>query len=146
MERISRTEAETVALGRRLAAELRAGAIVRLHGDLGAGKTCFTRGLAEGLGADPTRVHSPSFSLVHLYRDRAGEAALYHIDLYRVEGEVDLREIGLEEVLGGDTPVAVEWPERLDAARFPPVPGDWTVRIEITANDRRRLRVTPTPL
>ena len=142
-ERITRTEAETVAVGRRLAAELRPGAIVRLHGDLGAGKTCFTRGLAEGLGVDPTRVHSPSFSLVHLYRDRAGKAALYHIDLYRVEGEVDLQEIGLEDALSGETPVAVEWPERLDEARFPPVPGDWTVQIEITARDRRRLRITP---
>ena len=140
-EWVTRSESETVAAGRRLAAQLAPGAIVRLEGELGAGKTCFTRGLAQGLGADPTNVHSPSFSLVHLYRDRTGKSVLYHVDLYRIDGDADLREIGLEEVFASGVPVAVEWAERIPEGRFDPAPGDWRVRLEVVAPRHRRIGI-----
>ncbi|MGD8377115.1 MAG: tRNA (adenosine(37)-N6)-threonylcarbamoyltransferase complex ATPase subunit type 1 TsaE [Acidobacteriota bacterium] len=140
-ERVTENEEETAAVGRALAASLRPGDVVRLEGELGAGKTCFARGLAEGLGADPRQVHSPSFSLVHVYRDPDGEAVLYHVDLYRIAGEADLREIGLEEILAGEVPVAVEWPERLGEGRFAAAPGDVIVRIELLKGSRRRLHL-----
>jgi tRNA threonylcarbamoyladenosine biosynthesis protein TsaE len=135
------SEAETVALGEQLASLLAPGDLVRLRGELGAGKTCLVRGLAQGLGADPTAVHSPSFSLVHLYRDAAGDPALYHVDLYRIEGTTDLREIGLEEVMGSDVPTAVEWAERLTEGRFAPRPGEIDLSIQILGPDERRIQI-----
>ncbi len=134
-------ESETVALGARLAGLLRGGDVVRLHGELGAGKTSLVRGIAGRLGAGPSDVHSPSFSLVHLYRDRSRHPVLYHVDLYRVAGQPDLREIGLEDVLGGDVPAAVEWAERLEGSQFGPEPGDLDVRLEITSRSERRIQV-----
>ncbi len=131
-------ETETCDGGRRLAALCPAGQRIRLVGDLGAGKTTFARGLAEGLGADPGEVHSPSYSLVHLYRDATGRPVLYHVDLYRVEGAVDLEEIGLEDVFQSAVPAAVEWPERLQDRAHP---GDLEVRLEVLGRHRRKLTV-----
>ena len=134
-------ETETVDRGRRLASLLVGGETIRLEGGLGAGKTVFTRGLALGLGADEAQVHSPSYSLVHLYRDSNRRPVLYHVDLYRVEGEQDLEELGLEEVVASAVPVAVEWAERLEGTRHLPAPGDLHVRLEVLSPDERRLRV-----
>ena len=78
------------------------------------GKTVFARGVAAGLGVDPGRVHSPSFTLVNLY---SGHMPVYHIDLYRVERLEDMDELGLEEILGGDGVAVVEWAERLGPYR-----------------------------
>jgi tRNA threonylcarbamoyladenosine biosynthesis protein TsaE len=106
-EYISRSAAATRRLGRRLAGCLRPGDVVCLVGDLGAGKTTFVQGLAAGLGVrDPAT--SPTFVLVHEYR---GRIPLFHLDLYRLSG--DLTEIGLDDILGGDAAVVVEWAERM---------------------------------
>jgi tRNA threonylcarbamoyladenosine biosynthesis protein TsaE len=104
------SESETAAVGRALARTLSAGAIVLLFGDLGAGKTAFVRGLAEGLGIDPADVSSPTFTLVQEYR--GGRLPLYHVDLYRLR-PVEVDDLGLEEltIAGGVT--AIEWPDRL---------------------------------
>jgi tRNA threonylcarbamoyladenosine biosynthesis protein TsaE len=134
-------EAETRDWGRRLAALCPAGARVRLLGDLGAGKTTFTRGLAAGLGAAPGQVHSPSYSLVHLYRDAATKPVLYHVDLYRVEGMVDLEEIGLEEVFASPVPAAVEWPERLRGSRYQAHAGDLEVNLTVLGRGKRGLEI-----
>jgi len=134
-------EAETEAAGGRLAALLGPGAVLRLHGDLGAGKTTLTRGVAVALGADAAAVHSPTFALVHPYRDRTGRTVLQHVDLYRIERVDGLREIGLEEILGGEVPVAVEWAERLEGTRFGPRAGDLEARLEVIASGGRLLRV-----
>ena len=100
-------EEETSALAERFGASLRAGDVILLYGDLGAGKTAFVRGLARGLGAPPAEVTSPTFTLVQEYR---GRLPLYHADLYRLEShEVD--DLGLEE-LAADGVLAVEWAER----------------------------------
>ncbi|MBI1950178.1 MAG: tRNA (adenosine(37)-N6)-threonylcarbamoyltransferase complex ATPase subunit type 1 TsaE [Acidobacteria bacterium] len=111
---LSRSEQETRAAGESLAGSLRPGDAVLLSGDLGMGKTVFARGVAAGLGVDPERVHSPSFTLVNRY---PGRIPVYHIDLYRVEKLEDMDELGLEEILGGDGVAVVEWAERLGPYR-----------------------------
>jgi tRNA threonylcarbamoyladenosine biosynthesis protein TsaE len=104
------SEAETRGIGRDLAALLEPGSIVLLSGDLGAGKTAFVRGMAEGLAIAPAEVSSPTFTLIQEYR--GGRLRLYHVDLYRLTSlEVD--DLGLDELTleGGVT--AIEWPDRL---------------------------------
>jgi tRNA threonylcarbamoyladenosine biosynthesis protein TsaE len=130
----TRSEAETRERGARLAAELDAGAVVLLSGDLGAGKTAFVRGLAAGLGIDPDEVTSPTFTLVHEHR--GGRLPLVHVDLYRLE-RADLDEIGLDSDLASAGVVAVEWAERL--ARD--VAGATRIRIEDEGEDKRRIRI-----
>ncbi len=105
----SHSEAETAAAGRALAEQLRPGDIILLRGDLGAGKTAFVRGLAEGLGIDTAKVSSPTFTLIQEYR--GGRLTLYHVDLYRLSPrEVD--DLGLDELVEEGGVVAVEWPDR----------------------------------
>jgi tRNA threonylcarbamoyladenosine biosynthesis protein TsaE len=108
----SSSEEETRLLGRRLAVELDGPQILLLTGELGAGKTAFTRGFLEGLGLeDSSQVHSPTFSLVNEYVV-VGER-IYHIDLYRLEGERDFHSIGLEEIIDTGCWVLIEWAEKL---------------------------------
>ena len=98
------SEDETAAVGRDLARQIEEGVIVLLHGDLGAGKTAFVRGLAQGLGVDPDEVSSPTFTLVQEYR---GRLTLFHVDLYRLSGP-EVPDLGLEE-LSQSGVLAVEW-------------------------------------
>jgi tRNA threonylcarbamoyladenosine biosynthesis protein TsaE len=107
------SEAETRTVAGELARRLAPGAILLLSGDLGAGKTAFVRGLAEGLGIDPAEVTSPTFTLVHEYR--GGRLPLVHVDLYRLD-RADLDDIGLDPDLAERGVVAVEWAERLRRA------------------------------
>jgi tRNA threonylcarbamoyladenosine biosynthesis protein TsaE len=133
---VTRSEAETRSAGETLAAGLKVGDVVLLHGDLGMGKTAFARGLAAGLGVDPGEVRSPTFTLVNPYH---GRLAVYHVDLYRIEGTKDLDELGLEEILGGDGVAVVEWAERLGPYR----PRRCVeVRIEDGGGSVRRIVVT----
>jgi tRNA threonylcarbamoyladenosine biosynthesis protein TsaE len=106
--RISHSPEETRALGRDLAERLAPGDLICLFGELGAGKTTFMQGLADGLGS-PEPATSPSFTLIHEHR---GRLRLYHLDLYRVRPR-DLADAGIEDVIGSDAVVAVEWAERL---------------------------------
>jgi tRNA threonylcarbamoyladenosine biosynthesis protein TsaE len=104
------SEEETGAAGRELARTLASGSIVLLSGDLGAGKTAFVRGVAEGLGIDPAEVTSPTFTLVQEYG--SGRLPLYHVDLYRLRpAEVD--DLGLDEMTLAGGVTAIEWPDRL---------------------------------
>jgi tRNA threonylcarbamoyladenosine biosynthesis protein TsaE len=118
----SHSEDETRAFGARLAHYLRGGELIGLVGELGAGKTCLVRGLAEGLGVAPRKVRSPTFTLVNEYG--AGRVPLYHIDLYRLmPSPVD--RMALRDYLCGQGVCAVEWFERLGEA--------WPhLRIELT--------------
>ena len=125
------SEEDTRLTAKRWAASVAAGATVLLSGDLGAGKTAFVRGLAEGLGIDPADVTSPTFTLVHEYR--GGRLPLTHVDLYRLES-ADLDELGLDPDLANNGVVAVEWAERLtreppDAVRIRIVDGGGDVRV-----------------
>lgn len=132
MTRVTRSEEDTVAVARELAASLRAGDVVLLSGDLGAGKTAFVRGLAEGLGIDPAEVSSPTFTLVHEYG--GGRLRLYHADLYRLE-RAATEDIGLEEMGVRDGVLAIEWPDRLTH----PLPGAKAVRLEIVDDTSRKI-------
>jgi tRNA threonylcarbamoyladenosine biosynthesis protein TsaE len=127
-------EDETRALARTLATSLRPGDVLLLRGDLGAGKTAFVRGLAEGLGLDPAEVTSPTFTLVHEYR--GGRLPLVHVDLYRLE-RAPLDDIGLDADLAADGVLAVEWPERL----VRPVPGAVEVAIEHAGEEEREITI-----
>lgn len=131
---VTRSEDETRALARQLATELEAGATLLLMGDLGAGKTAFVRGLAEGLGIDPGDVTSPTFTLVHEYR--GGRLPLVHVDLYRLD-RADLDEIGLDGDLAAQGVLAIEWAERLTRD----VPAAIAIRIQDTADDCRTIVV-----
>lgn len=107
------SEQETAAVARALAATLKPGAVLLLSGNLGAGKTAFVRGLAEGLGIDRDEVSSPTFTLVHEYR--GGRLTLYHVDLYRLD-RAATDDLGLEELGVRDGVLAIEWPDRLTHA------------------------------
>lgn len=131
----SNSEADTRAIAGALAPTLTPGAVVLLSGDLGAGKTAFVRGLAEGLALDPDEVTSPTFTLVHEYR--GGRLPLIHVDLYRLD-RADLDEIGLDQDLAAKGVVAVEWSERLTRT----IPGARRVTISDRGGDSRSIEIT----
>jgi tRNA threonylcarbamoyladenosine biosynthesis protein TsaE len=112
MDYLTHNEIETEALGETLARRLGPGDVVAYRGDLGAGKTAFTRGLARGLGCTG-RVTSPTFTVVNEYE---GRLPLFHFDLYRLEGEDALYDVGWEDYLDRGGVCAVEWSERAEAA------------------------------
>ncbi len=128
------SDAETIALGARLAPDLPRG-VVLLIGNLGAGKTTLAKGIASGLGAAaPDEVSSPTFTLIHEY----GGGLVYHIDLYRLEEERELATLGLEEILDRDAVVLIEWGER-----FPRLlPARRTeIHLRTVAEDEREIEV-----
>ncbi len=113
MEYLSRSELETEAAGEALGRSLSPGAVLAYRGDLGMGKTAFTRGLARGLGYTG-RVTSPTFTIVNEYE--GGRLPLFHFDMYRLEDSDALFDIGWEDYLGRGGVCAVEWSERVDDA------------------------------
>jgi tRNA threonylcarbamoyladenosine biosynthesis protein TsaE len=100
---------EMIALGRQMAADLTAGSVLALQGSLGAGKTHFAKGIAEGLGCDAGAT-SPTFTLVHEYH--GGRLPMYHFDFYRMEAEDEVLRIGWDEYLDEQGVVVVEWPDK----------------------------------
>jgi tRNA threonylcarbamoyladenosine biosynthesis protein TsaE len=134
--RITTSGEETQALARELAPTLRTGDVLLLSGDLGAGKTTFVRGLAEGLGIDPAEVSSPTFTLVHEYR--GGRLTLYHADLYRLDGAAT-DDLGLDETGVRDGVLAIEWPDRLTHH----LTGARLIRLEVVGDSARRITIGP---
>ena len=134
MKHTSSSEAETRAIAAALAPSLLPGAVILLSGDLGAGKTAFVRGLAEGLGLDPDDVTSPTFTLVHEYR--GGRLPLIHVDLYRLD-RAELDEIGLDQDLAAHGVIAVEWAERLTRG----IVDAMAVRIADRGGDERSITI-----
>ena len=116
MELLSHSPAETEAIGARLAESLEPGAVVAFTGDLGAGKTAFTRGLARGLGVQE-RVTSPTFTIVNEYP--GGRLPLFHFDMYRLGSADELFDIGWEDYLARGGVCAVEWSENVSDALEP---------------------------
>ena len=139
-ERVTtRSEAETSAVGRKLAGTLSAGDVVLLFGDLGAGKTAFVKGLAEGLGIGRDEVSSPTFTLVQEYR--GGRLTLFHVDLYRLNDPRELDDLGLDEIAEGGV-LAIEWAEKLtDGARLQ-LSRSFGIRIEHGDGDARSITVS----
>jgi|SRR5215471_1270424 len=131
---LTRSEDETIDAALDLASTLGAGDIVLLYGDLGAGKTAFTRGLAMGLGGDPDDVSSPTFTIMQEYR--GGRLPLFHVDLYRLSDPREIEDLGFEEV-AAEGVLAVEWADRLSRS----IPGAITVHIAHGDGDTRSIRI-----
>jgi tRNA threonylcarbamoyladenosine biosynthesis protein TsaE len=133
---VTHSSEETILRGREIGARLKAPALVLLSGDLGAGKTTLTKGIASGLGAaNEDEVTSPTFTLVHKY---GGSAPVYHVDLYRIADFHDLETLGLEDVFAERAVVIVEWPDRLTLRT------DWPtvrIRLEHIAENTRRISI-----
>lgn len=129
---VTDSEGATVALGRDLGRRLAAGSVVLLEGPLGAGKTAFARGLAEGAGCDGDDVSSPTFTVVQEYR---GDVRFEHVDLYRLTpAEVD--DLALDDLLEGSV-MAVEWPDRWRDAP----PDALRVTLELVDPTTRRITI-----
>ncbi|WP_441000798.1 tRNA (adenosine(37)-N6)-threonylcarbamoyltransferase complex ATPase subunit type 1 TsaE [Fodinibius sp. SL11] len=103
---------ETIAKGKEFVSSLEAGSIVCLQGALGAGKTHFVKGMAEGLGIESNEVSSPTFTLINEYD---GDKSLFHFDCYRMESPREALEIGAEEYFYGDGVTVIEWAERIES-------------------------------
>ncbi|OGG15224.1 tRNA (adenosine(37)-N6)-threonylcarbamoyltransferase complex ATPase subunit type 1 TsaE [Candidatus Gottesmanbacteria bacterium RIFCSPHIGHO2_01_FULL_39_10] len=114
MKFLSHTQGETIGLGERVGKTLRGGEVVALYGDLGAGKTTFVHGLANGLGIKK-RILSPTFIIVRHYDIKNNTAkVLYHIDLYRLEKIQEIGSLGLKDLMHNKSNIVIiEWPERL---------------------------------
>ena len=129
----TKNEAETEALGERLARCLPAGSVVALYGDLGSGKTALVRGMARGLEIEEP-VSSPTFTVVNEY---PGEPPLFHFDMYRLSGPEELWGIGWEDYLERGGICVVEWSERIEAALEPD-----TVRVRFEREGETLRRIT----
>jgi tRNA threonylcarbamoyladenosine biosynthesis protein TsaE len=132
---LTSSDRETIALGRRVGALLLARDVVALVGDLGTGKTWFTKGLALGLGLPPDMVvTSPSFALINEYE---GRCTLYHMDVYRLEDLSDFLSAGLEEYFHQEGVVVMEW-----ADRWPELLPEWRIRVEIEIVEEHSRKIT----
>ena len=136
-EILTHSSEETIAQGREIGARLKAPLLILLSGELGAGKTTLTKGIAAGLGAArEDDVTSPTFTLVHKYE---GSTRVYHVDLYRIEDLQDLETLGLEDIFSEQAVVIVEWPDRLKLRT------DWRIvriQLEHVAEDTRKILIT----
>lgn len=108
---VTHSAQETIDFGKRLGSILQQGDFIAVTGELGAGKTHLAKGIAMGLGVDPSiPVTSPTYTLLNIY---AGRVPFYHFDLYRLHGDEDLLDLGFEEYFFGEGACLVEWAERL---------------------------------
>lgn len=147
----TRSPEETIALGRELAKLLRPPKLLILRGDLGAGKTTLVKGIAAALGAaEPEEVTSPTFTLIHEYAGRGIEprseqenlgdtVLLFHIDLYRLEGQRQLDTLGIDDLITPQSLLLIEWGEKFQSivAR-----SDGEIVIEMLPGDERRITLT----
>ena len=141
MQKTITSEQDMIDFGTELAKDFSGGDIVLLHGDLGAGKTTITKGIAKGLGIDNDIV-SPTFSIMNVYEIESLKSkvkSLVHIDTYRLEQEDDLIEIGVEDYLGNENYICVvEWPEKITSL----LDGKKVINVEIEHIDGgRRIQI-----
>jgi len=133
IELISNSEEETISIGKKLSKLLKTGDVVALVGELGSGKTYFTKGIAIGLGISPDIVTSPSFTLVNEYE---GKIKLFHIDAYRLEKE-DFLSAGLDEYFYEDGITVMEW-----ADKWPEILPEDTIWVEFEILDENKRKIT----
>jgi tRNA threonylcarbamoyladenosine biosynthesis protein TsaE len=137
---ITNSSDETEALASRIAGVLQAGDALALRGPLGAGKTCFVRGLVAGVGLDRSLVSSPTFVIAQEYLDGMAICPIVHIDAYRIHHVDELRSAGLEELWARDVITVIEWPEQIEDA-LPPDRLD--ISISHLDESRRELTLEP---
>jgi tRNA threonylcarbamoyladenosine biosynthesis protein TsaE len=138
----SSSSADTINVGRELAKLLEPPKFLILKGNLGTGKTTLVKGIAQALdAADPDEVTSPTFTLIHEYEGtRNGKPVLlYHLDLYRIEGERQLETLGLDDINSPDSIVLVEWGEKFESVMKR---SNGEIRLEATGGDTRKITVT----
>ena len=128
------SEAETEQVGEAFGRRVAPGALILLHGDLGAGKTAFVRGLARGAGVPADEVSSPTFTIVQEYAGT--RATIYHVDLYRLS-PVEVEDLGLDDLIDSGGVVAIEWAERWPGRPRRAI----EVRIEHAGGDQRRIEI-----
>ncbi len=138
---------ETLNLGKDIGARLIAGDLVLLFGDLGAGKTCLTQGICMGAGLEKNSyIRSPTFTLINEYK---GNLPIFHIDLYRLETEAEIANLGLEEIIYSHAITIIEWSEKLQSQKNP---GEFKFGIEerleihITSKDETQREFTFSPV
>ena len=125
---------ETMALGEKIAANVKPGMVITLKGDLGAGKTTFTKGIGKGLGIKRA-VNSPTFTIMKIYN---GTMPLYHIDAYRLEEH--FQDLGFEEYIGGDGLCVVEWSDFIESI----LPKNrLAISIDYEGEEARKITLTP---
>ncbi len=134
----SHSVADTERIAADLARSLVGGECIALHGELGAGKTQFVRGLLAGLGGDPRTVTSPTYVLLNIYN--TGRLTLYHLDAYRIAGADDFESIGFTELLDQGGVVVVEWAGKV-ASLIPKAAVQ--VRIESLSEEARSINIEP---
>jgi tRNA threonylcarbamoyladenosine biosynthesis protein TsaE len=130
---ISNSLAETEAIGRQLAEDAGVGLVLALQGELGSGKTLFTRGFVTGMGSNAP-VSSPTFTIVHEYQD--GRLPVYHFDFFRVENRKSLARLGLDDYFFGDGVSVIEWADRFP--EFIPEQAQW-ILFEIKSENQRAI-------
>jgi len=133
---ISKSVEETIGLGKKLASKLKKGSVVALIGDLGSGKTVFTKGIAEGLGIKNARyVNSPTFVIIKEYK---GKLPLYHLDLYRLDHHTSLDEMNCEEYFYSDGVTVIEWADKIREL----LPGRYAeVRFSVAGEKERKIEI-----
>lgn len=108
---LTNSASETMLIGEKLAKKLKPGDMIALSGNLGSGKTTFTKGIGKGLGVkDPRHINSPTFVLIKEYK---GKIPLYHLDLYRLDGPKEIENLAIEEYIYGDGVTVIEWAEKI---------------------------------
>lgn len=141
-EFLTKSGADTIEVGRKLAALLKPPQLLILSGELGTGKTTLVKGIAQALdAADPDEVTSPTFTLLHEYDGTRGgkPTKLYHLDVYRLEGERQLETLGMEELLTPDALVLVEWGEKFKSIKKR---ATGEIAISSEGGDARKITVT----
>lgn len=138
MEFLLKTEEETILLGKKLGEKLKKGDVIALNGNLAAGKTYFTKGIALGLGITG-EITSPTFTIVSEY---VGRLPLYHMDVYRLDGDDDFLNIGAEDMLYGEGVCVIEWSKKVKDS----LPKN-TINVDIFVNEDgfRRISIDSLP-
>jgi len=136
MRYLSNNTNDTIALGKKIGKKLKPGDVVALIGNLGAGKTVFTKGIAAGLGVKAAKyVNSPTFVLIKQYK---GKLPLYHFDLYRMDSQQQVKEIGYEEYFYGDGITVVEWADKIEEL----LPKKYLrVQFSIKGKEKRQIKI-----
>lgn len=133
---ITKTAQETIELGKDIAKSLKPNDVIALIGELGSGKTTFTKGIAEGLGVPNARyVNSPSFVLV---REHKGTLKLFHLDLYRLNSISEIQELGFEEYFYSGGVTVIEWAQKLEGSLLKE---HLSIEISMLDNDKREIKI-----
>lgn len=136
MQLISKSAKETIGLGKRIGAQLKGGEIITLVGNLGAGKTRLVKGIAAGADAiDENTVHSPTFTLVNEY---FGRLDIYHIDAYRLDNQMQFKQLGFDDMCYPNSVVIIEWADKISHI----IENDNTIKITLEHKDENTRKIT----